>query len=961
MSKVARFCTQAKYWVILQIGYRANSTMLNSTGASVVAPKYIRSSIKSPCPVCGRTKDKDCSLHPDGKTAHCKTYVSGIGHDESQWHYQGINKQGFQGIFVLKEEKEFVKTIRSKSKKYYYYPNRDGGLLMRVQRIDYGNGEKKDFYQSHWDGSKWVSNNPDEIKAVTPIYRHAEVQKAIERNEQIFIVEGEATADALWELGIAATTTIGGSGGYANYGNYTKDLTGGRLVLTPDRDEMGIKYMSNFDRDFSSQIEGWYLAGSAGLWKHPQGGMDIGDDLLDHKYTKEQIFVKIIASDAIGDYLDSSDSQRQNISQAEDDENTQFLQLKLGNLLEVKGKQAPSIFQGDLYKSLLSAANNFNIPVEILVFCLLPILSARIPSETRLLINPGTNYLVPALRWNALIGETGTKKSPVLKVLLAPLLSIQKQIATKYKEQKDIYDKEYGAWKTEKVNDRGEEPTPPAPMIDCYFSDFTIESIGQSISDHPDDSYLVFVDELAGFFKSMDAYRKAGGDRQKWLDLYNAGALKINRKGSPTIFCSHTSVSLLGGLQPSILEQMIKADESSEDGLWNRFMFCRLSQAKTAAFSHNSISLFDCLSSLYLNLAAAKPIEHKLSDAAKPLWEAWHDAIEDRIMTETSELVRGTYAKVEGVAGRNALIIHRVIAAQGEGQGFVPNTAISAEVMQMAIEWTQWELGQTLLEYQRLGLTEDPELSRILRFIDKFEGKGWVNARMVTHWWSPKPKPPANELRVFMAKVVSLGYATDNGKPSNSSDYQILILEKGGNNGNKHPETKPQQQESLLPLVITNLVTDTPGSSNDKDSGAVTTSGNKDGNSQNNEGIKLDPVVTADVVTTPVTTPVTTAGNSPNMAINGHHSDSDDNTVISSGNSTKAFSSKVCKPLVTTVTTIYDNKNLRIGDRVRVNGTEIEGEIAGWTKNRAEAWLQLDDGEITKNYASKDLIPIGVK
>ena len=592
-----------------------------------------------------------------------------------------------------------------------------------------------------------------------------------------------------------------------------------------------------------------------------------------------------------------------------EDEHNHLLRKELGNLLEVKGKKAPSIFQGDLYKSLSSAASNFNIPVEILVFCLLPILSSRIPAETRLLINPGTNYLVPALRWNALIGETGTKKTPILKALLAPLMSIQKQIAATYKEQKDIYDKEYGAWKTEKVNGRGEEPTPPAPMIDCYFSDFTIESIGQSVSDHPDNSYLVSVDELAGFFKSMDAYRKGGGDRQKWLDLYNAGALKINRKGSPTIFCPHTSVSLIGGLQPSVLEQMIKTDESSEDGLWNRFMFCRLSQAKTAAFSHNSISLFDCLSSLYLNLAAAKPIEHKLSDAAKPLWEAWHDAIEDRVMTETSELVRGTYAKVEGVAGRNALIIHRVIAAQ---QGAIPATFISGEVMRMAIEWTQWELGQTLLEYQRLGLTEDPELSRILRFIDKFEGKGWVNARMVTHWWSPKPKPPAHELRIFMAKVVSLGYAIDNGKPISSSDYQILILEKGGNNGNNSSETKPQQQKSLLPLVITNLVTDPPGSSNNEDLGVVTTRGNNDGNNQSNGGTKPDPVVTAAVVTTPVTT----AGNSPNLAENGHHSDIGGDIVTSSGNSTKALSSKAFSHLVTTVTTISNNKNLVIADRV---------------------------------------------
>jgi hypothetical protein len=759
--------------------------MLESDGASVVAPKiehtptgssgsnkYIRSSIKSPCPVCGRVKDKDCSLHPDGKTAHCKTYVSGIGHDTSQWHYNGANKQGFQGIFVLKQtEPEFVKSPRPKSSKSYYYPNRDGSPLLRVNRSDKGDGNK-DFYQQHWHGSKWVNGNPDHIKRLIPIYRYPEVQQAIQSKELVFVVEGEATADALWALGIAATTTIGGSGGYANYGAYSEDLLGARLVLSPDRDAPGLEYISNFQRDFSSQIEGWYLAGTVGLWKNPAGGIDIGDDISDRKLTKEQILAKIISSDAIGNYLNSPEPTS---SPDEDEENSQFLQVKLGSLLEIKDKKAPQIFQGDLAKSLQTTAKNFSISSEILLFCLLPILSARIPSETRLLINPGTDYSVPALRWIALIGETGTKKSPVLKTLLAPLMSIQKQMATKYKAEKDAYNKEYTLWKNKKGNE-SEEPTPPAPMVDCYFSDFTIESIGQSISDRPDDSYLVFVDELAGFFNSMDAYRKGGGDRQKWLDLYNAGALKINRKGSPTIFCPNTSVSILGGLQPSVLAQMIKQDTSAQDGLWNRFMFCSLPQTKTKAFSDNSISLFDCLLSLYTNLAAAQPSEHILSEAAKPLWEAWHDEIEDRVMTEPSDLLRGTYAKAEGIAGRNALIVHRAIAAQ---QGVIPALAVSGEVMAKAIEWTQWELGQTLLEYQRLGLTDDPELSRILRFIDKFEGKGWLNAIDVRPWWSGKVKPPAQEIRSFMTKVVTLGHAIDNGEAPTSGKYQILIDRKG--------------------------------------------------------------------------------------------------------------------------------------------------------------------------------------
>jgi putative DNA primase/helicase len=240
----------------------------------------------------------------------CKTYVDGIGHDESQWHYNGVNELGFQGKFVLKTaahrpggflpvvcdktEPAFVKPPRPKSRKEYYYVDRDESPLAKVTRTDDGKG-KKGFFQSHWDGGKWVKGNPAEVKQSIPIYRYPEIQAAISRHELIFVVEGESTADALWKLGIAATTTIGGSGGYANYGSYQDDLKGARLVLSPDRDLLGIKYMSNFERDFASGIEGWYLAGTAGLWQNPQGGMDIGDDLTDHDYTKEQIFDLIVS------------------------------------------------------------------------------------------------------------------------------------------------------------------------------------------------------------------------------------------------------------------------------------------------------------------------------------------------------------------------------------------------------------------------------------------------------------------------------------------------------------------------------------------------------------------------------------------------------------------------------------------------------------------------------------------
>jgi Protein of unknown function (DUF3987) len=204
------------------------------------------------------------------------------------------------------ERDDWVKPIRPKAQTDYFYPDRDGNPLIKVVRSDDGEGNKN-FPQFHWTGSHWKIGNPQEIRHRIPIYRLTEVRAAIGRGELIFWVEGENTADLLWKLGIAATTTLGGSDGYCRYGTYQADLAGARLVLTPDRDSNGLKYITNIKVDFANQIEGYYLAGTQGLWQNPAGGMDIGDDIRDLHLTKEQILTKVIAP---GDYANIRSQQQ---------------------------------------------------------------------------------------------------------------------------------------------------------------------------------------------------------------------------------------------------------------------------------------------------------------------------------------------------------------------------------------------------------------------------------------------------------------------------------------------------------------------------------------------------------------------------------------------------------------------------------------------------------------------------
>ncbi|MEG4990097.1 hypothetical protein QUB08_30835 [Microcoleus sp. BR0-C5] len=106
------------------------------------------------------------------------------------------------------------KAVRPAQTRYWEYPDRDGSPLVRVRRMDFGDGRKKDIKQQHWDKDKnnWVMGLGKVERASIPVYRRADVQKAIADSQQIFIVDGESCADILWDLGFAATTSIGGMG-----------------------------------------------------------------------------------------------------------------------------------------------------------------------------------------------------------------------------------------------------------------------------------------------------------------------------------------------------------------------------------------------------------------------------------------------------------------------------------------------------------------------------------------------------------------------------------------------------------------------------------------------------------------------------------------------------------------------------------------------------------------------------
>jgi CRISPR-associated protein Cmr3 len=185
------------------------------------------------------------------------------------------------------------KSIRPRQTRYWEYPARDGSPLVRVVRFDDGKGNKAAWHQEHWgthkkQGTGWLVGADGIARENIPIYRYADVRKAIANNELIFIVEGESCADVLWGLGLAATCNIGGSSKWRN--TDTSDLEGATVVIIPDRDKPGIKHAELLHQEFPGAL--WlYPFPESKAWENlPESkGLDIADWVEHHKLTADDI------------------------------------------------------------------------------------------------------------------------------------------------------------------------------------------------------------------------------------------------------------------------------------------------------------------------------------------------------------------------------------------------------------------------------------------------------------------------------------------------------------------------------------------------------------------------------------------------------------------------------------------------------------------------------------------------
>ena len=765
----------------------------------------------NPCPHCG--KPDWCYFVGELSVCNRPQYPPAAG-------WEATSKTDKDGKIYYAPIRE-KKAIRPRQTRYWEYPARDGSPLVRVVRFDDGEGggggdkKKPAWHQERWNISKiknkngWVPGIEGIAREDIPIYRYAEIQKAIERNELIFIVEGEACADILWKLGLAATCNIGGSEKWRS--SDTSDLQGARIVIVPDRDRPGIKHAELLHQEFPDAL--WlYPFPESKAWENlPESkGLDIADWVEHHKITSEEIKVaigekKVFNAPQTGNVIRPPQFHVPQISELggeietllQSDLKKSQLQLKVSELaqkfrmtsadvwkiyrereqeLEQEANQedtriaieqllaskSVSIELSDLFPESLATpieivADRMNLKREGYALALISGVSRFIKNGSSTMLVEEWNYRCRTCGYfGALIAESSQMKTPVLNAMIAdPLTAMREKNQKKFEAQKKAYEVELEQWKNSKDENKGPAPDAPVEKF-AYITKATWEGIAGMVGRAPDQGILWLCDELAGFFNSANQYRGGkGSDKEDLLEAWSGNGAVIARAAGTTVNVGAVSLSIYGNIQPKVLAPFL-GDGSDDNGTFARFDFVQQPPALTQiTLGVPRIDINPMLQALYERVDAMPVMKFELDEEARKLFSDYYNHCQRLKFNHPKQGMRAMLGKAAEKVGRVATILHCIHAAH---LGFEVSLKIPAKQVAAAIKWVEYTTQQALSINIEVC---DPEAleSNLTKIISLAERKGGtVSGRDVSKSFDSKYRPSAQKIQEWFTELATMNY-----------------------------------------------------------------------------------------------------------------------------------------------------------------------------------------------------------
>ena len=628
--------------------------------------------------------------------------------------------------------------------------HRDGKVVYYACRYDCldkepGEKVKKTFRPVVAYGDKWGLVNTKETK---PLYRASELTTNI-----VFVCEGEKAADALREIGIRATTSSNGSQGGKQ--SDWSPLSGKNVCIWVDDDpvkngkragddyfDTAVSMMSGLAAPPMSirKLQPTSNGKKDDAFDYVQGLRDAGKD--DDEILSD---IKLLFQDAerVDIIADTSDRPQ-----------------SIAMVLPAVDELDPRILPIALRDWCKDNAERAQACIDYMAVSVMSVASMLIGRKITVRPKQHDPWSVVPNLWAMAIGEPGSMKSHMLGVPIEFLDSCEKfeaqtvdDDASEYKTRMQKFEME----KRKKLQDdslsdddlvawcKDNEPNKPSPKR-YVVNDATVEKLGEILSDNTN-GILSYRDELSGFLAAMDKPNDGGQTRAFYLEAWNGkGSYTFDRIGRGTVRIPSTTVSLLGGIQPDVINRFIGDD--SGDGFIQRFQLsvwpdaCDRRYVDEQENEHAKREAWMCLErlrnldldrvdhevddnvnafadSIFGNLKEKVSLPYIRFDAeARELWEMWLGWINQIIANDRLPIkLRGHVSKYQSLAPSIALIIHLCDRPTGR---------VSRQSLVKAIAWCDYLLSHAKRLYANESNDEAVKAAMLAR--------NWILTRKVTEF-----------------------------------------------------------------------------------------------------------------------------------------------------------------------------------------------------------------------------------
>lgn len=197
---------------------------------------------------------------------------------------------------------------------------------------------------------------------------------------------------------------------------------------------------------------------------------------------------------------------------------------------------------------------------------LLSVLAGAIGNARTIRLKPG--WEEPAILWTAIVGESGTMKSPAIESVLRPVWRREERAYQDYEREREEYGEvsslhrqETAAWVKGTITRKPPDLDRREPV--CRRTLVTDPSPRELAADlHQNPRGLTLVqDELSGWLGHFQGTGRGRSDgAADWLNAFGARPWIVEPKGKtrPVIFVRRATLSLTGGIQPEVLRQALQ-------------------------------------------------------------------------------------------------------------------------------------------------------------------------------------------------------------------------------------------------------------------------------------------------------------------------------------------------------------------------------------------------------------------